>query len=71
MNPLEENIQSFIVHKYEKKDKKGKLIEAAIYSLDEADIKFRIIKFINGSFKEIATSEKKEEALETFEKFLR
>lgn len=71
MNPLEEHIQPYIIHQYESREKNGKLMEVAVYSLDQNDIKFRIIKFINGAFKEIQTTEKKEDALEIFVKIFK
>lgn len=71
MGLLQQNIETYIIHKYDSLDKNGRLIEVAVYSLDEKDIKFRIIKFINNGFKEIHTTENKEEALALFDKLFK
>ena len=67
MNPLEQHLTNYLVHDYKFKTKGGKLHEVGLYSIDEHDIKFRVIKFVDGAFKEIYTSEKKEEAQSKFE----
>jgi hypothetical protein len=67
MKPLEEHLVNFLVINYFNKEKAGKTLEVGLYKVDENDIKFRVIKFVNGVLKEIFTTENEEEALTKFE----
>jgi hypothetical protein len=71
MNPLEQHLTQYLVHSYNSFQKGGKLVEVGLYSVDRSDIKFRVIKFVDGAFKEIFTSEKREEAVEKFDSLSR
>jgi hypothetical protein len=67
MNPLEQHLSQYLVLNYYQKKSAEKLLEVGLYKVDENDLKFRLVKFVNGVFKEIFTTENKEEALTKFE----
>jgi len=66
---LQTMVEGYILHKYGV-NTKSKKIEVAVYSLDQNDIKFRVVKFANDEFKEIHTYEKLEDALKAGEKMI-
>jgi hypothetical protein len=67
MNPLQQHLTEYLVLDYFQRDSGQKVIEVGLYKVDENDLKFRLIKFVNGVFKEIFTTENKDEALEKFQ----
>jgi hypothetical protein len=70
MSEFDSLLAPYIIHFKEISEKPNKRLEVAVYSLDEKDIKFRVMKFLNGQFKEMQTYEKKEEAIEAAGKML-